>query len=433
MVFATDKFKKQYQELSQNDKQNINTIVNHLYSIPSKDYPEYLSSLGGNNGNAKWSGIKNKTLYHLYPQGQKSVHRLFYCYAKDLDDNLKEKAQMIDGVVFIDYIIKHADEIKAVRKYEKNAIKYLNRFEPTINYKIVESKALIKPSFWFCLTKDQEEVLKLSQPSLVKGSAGTGKTIISLELLKQWVSYDETKKYLYLTYTDSLLKKARKILYEDGLLIDNNHIVVTNFSQLLQLENDKKIINEIQSREILKDITDGMRKVNNLPDEILFTDYFLYSYIRGMMKGRFNIDYVESIDLINAREKIYKLLLERDLTINEKNRIQRQILYALENNDLNEKQFRQVILGNIISLYDSKKDRDLFASKVQSLCNDELFTKLNVFRVQTPQYSFINDATITSNLLKELIPLDQIKLLLEIKNKYNKKLDENKFVDDKNL
>ena len=51
-------------------KQSIHQIVENLNSMSSKDQPKYLESLCGENGKAKWNGIR-RTLYHLYPQGQK--------------------------------------------------------------------------------------------------------------------------------------------------------------------------------------------------------------------------------------------------------------------------------------------------------------------------------------------------------------------------
>ena len=428
MIYVTDRFKKKYQELSESDKQNVNKIFEDINRLTSRDYPEYLIALCGENGNSKWSGI-NKTLYHLYPNGQKNVHRMFYCYATDIDDNLREKAQIIDGVVFIDYTTKHDDEVKAARKYEKNQIQHLSRFE-SIEYKLLEKQQQAKPSFWFCLTSEQEDVLMLPQPSLIKGSAGTGKTIISFELLKQWVVSNETKKYLYLTYTNNLLKKAKQTFYEDGMHIDNKRVVLSDFSSLLNSKSNKTVINEQQARKIIVEIINEYDKSNNMPRDILFTDYFIYSYIRGIIKGHFEKFYHEIVDVFAAKKKISKALESCDFNINEKNRIIRQIIDTLENKNFNDKRLKTEILRNIVSLYDNKRERERFSIKVLQFFDKELIHKMSLFLKKIPKYKYFDDSVVKDKLINTGIESSHVETLMDLKNKYNKVLDDNNYIDD---
>lgn len=428
MVFATDKFKKQYQVLSQNDKDNIHQIVDVLKSLPTKDYSEYLVSMCGENGNAKWSGI-NKNLYHLYPKGQKSVHRLFYCYATDLDNDIREKAQIMDGIVFIDYTTNHDDEKRAARNYEKSVIKYLTRFEPH-KYDISSNMSSKVPVFWFCMSSQQEDVLSLPQPTLIKGSAGTGKTIISYELLKQWIVYDNDKKFLYLTYTDNLLEKTKKILSEDGLDINNGDITITNFMNLYSSDFGKQIVTEQKSRAIIIEIIEAYKKNNTLTENILFTDYFVYAYIRGLMKGRVVATYDEFFDHTSASIYLDKALLSSNLNIREKSKLKRQLFDHLNENSLDMKNFNNKVLSDIIGIYDTKKDRDILSTKIREICSDQLFNNLNTFRIKKFKYNFIEESKIVSELHKDSIDESDIKILLEIRKKYDKVLNEHNLYDD---
>ena len=249
---------------------------------------------------------------------KKSTHRLFYCFVTDLEEELRYNSGLFEGVVFLDYTTRKEDEDKAANNYDKYSIKYLSKFLPPVAVDLQVNPN--KPKFWFCLTNDQKDVLDLRQPALVKGSAGTGKTIISFELFKQWINSDHTKKYLYLTYTKNLLNKARETLIEDGIKVNNDHIELIEFSELLGKSMKSRIINERMARDVIKSILSTYTKNNRLPNDIMFSDYFIYSYIRGLLKGRICTTVKSSLNYEQAKSALNDFLITCDLRENEKNK-----------------------------------------------------------------------------------------------------------------
>jgi hypothetical protein len=427
MIYASDKFKKKYSNLPDDFKHEIHRIVENLNSIKEKDQSKYLESLCGENGKALWTGI-GKTLFHLYPQGQKSTDRLFYCYVKNLEDELKHNSGLFEGIVFIDYTRKKEEADKAANNYDRYSVKYLSKFMPPAPINIHIN--LNKPQFWFCLTSDQKSVLNLKQPALVKGSAGTGKTIISFELLKKWIDSDNTKKYLYLTYTKNLLRKAKEALIEDGIEFNSDSIDLIEFSNLREKTKKNEIINEKAARDIISSILSVYSKNNRLPNDILFSDYFIYSYIRGLLKGRILSINKFFLNYEQANMYLTDFLMHSDLNTSEKIKLKRIILDYLDKNEITEKSYNQDIVPSAIILYNSKKDKDKFKEKLPRLFNQDIFIELNRFRLAKAIYKYYSDDLITLELEKDGLAQKNISLLLEIKNRYDEELDKRNLIDD---
>lgn len=427
MIYVSDKFKKQYSKLSDEYKHQVLSIVENLISNRDEDRVKYLESLCGENGKAKWTGI-SKTLYHLYPQGQKITHRLFYCYVTDLDDNLINATGIFEGIVFIDYTTRKEDEDRAANNYEKNPIKFLSRFLPQTSVRLSKNK--VKPQFWFCLTNDQKSILELKQPALVKGSAGTGKTIISFELLKHWIESNDTGKYLYLTYTKQLLRKAKDVLTEDGVSIDELSLEITDFAKLKKQGTDIQLIDESTARDIIKSIMLAYTKTNRLPNNILFTDYFVYSYIRGLLKGRITRIDRTSLNYEQANIYLTNYLVKCDLSQNEKMKMKRLILDYIQESEISDKVYHQTIIPSVLTIYENRRDKDKLKEKLSKIFTQESYITLNSLRISKTQFDYYDDDYIIKELNKDGFTQNQINLLLDIKDKYENTLKEKKLIDD---
>jgi len=427
MIYASERFKKQFSKLSYDYKNQIRLIADKIISIRTEEQSKYLESLCGENGKAKWTGI-SKTLYHMYPQGQKITHRLFYCYVTDLDPELRNATGLFEGIVFIDYTTRKEDEDRAAINYDKYPVKFLSKFLPQSPN--ATQPFLSKPQFWFCLTTDQKNVLELKQPALVKGSAGTGKTIISFELLKHWIESINTGKYLYLTYTKQLLRKAKETLYEDGVQIDILSLDITDFTKLKGVVTGKKVIDESNAREIIKSILATYIKINRMPNEILFTDYFIYSYIRGLLKGRVSTIECINLDYEKANMFLTDYLVNCTLSQNEKMKLKRLVLDVIEKDDINEKIYNHNIIPAVLAIHENKKDKERFKANLSNLFGIEDFNKLNGFRIKKTQYEYISNNDTYIELEKDGFSEKHINLLLEIRKKYDNALSDQNMIDD---
>ena len=428
MIYVTDRFKKEYSTLDNELKNEVIKIVNDINTLPSKELPKYLDSLYlSKNGRSKWTGI-NKTLFHLYPQKKSSEHRIFYCYASDLDnDELMDKSNLYpEDIIFIAYTKSHKEADEEARKYNKSTIDYLYIFEPPIEYEGLIKNANI-PSFWFRLTEDQYDVLRIEQPASVKGSAGTGKTFISFELLKDWIVKDPTAKILYLTYTEKLLDKVKTTLKYDGLDINHENINIIKFQELLSDRNEYRVIGENKARTIIKEILESFYRFNpKFKQDIIFTDYFVYSYIRGLMKGR-----VKDIKYEKATYKIDDTGLDyyiKTLDLGKETTKTRNVINESLNKDfLTLNNFNKHLIPLISS---GSQDRNVLIGKLYSIFNQEVIDRLNDFRKPIYVYNFIEEDKIKEELKKDGLSEDQINGLFMIKERYDKELEKNRLYDD---
>lgn len=429
MIFVTERFKKQYNRLSTEYKHSIHEIVNNLSKLSDNEKTEYLVSLCGSNGKAKWNGTK-KTFYHLYPQKSGMTHRLFYCYVSDLDDKTREKSQMYNGIVFIDYTTRKEDEDLAARNYERTNILNFSQFTLPIDkntFDLITKPT--KPVFWFCLTRDQKEVLELPQPSLIKGSAGAGKTLISFELFKDWINHFEDKKLLYLTYTDKLLYKAKKAFEEDGVNLENRNISIGKFFNVYNQSNKLIVIDELKARQIIKQILIDFDRMKKLPSSILYNDYFVYSYIRGIMKGRIIKNEEKQLDIRSAKKHLQTTITNSNLSFKEKDKIISLISRYLDRHNLTYDFFIKEIYSNMTKFNIGGSEKD-FKEKILGIFNPKLFDELNQLNSNKITYNFLSEREIKNELAKDGVSEDNVHLLIDIKNKYENFLNKENLMDD---
>lgn len=430
MIYASNKFRQKFVKLGEEYKKKIIEIIMRYNSLSLEERPGYLISLCGKNGNAKWSGI-SKTLYHLYPQSGNTTHRLFYCYATDLDMNIREKTQIIEGLVLIDYTTTKNDEYRAAKNYEKGDIKYYQVFEPP-NQVVDNSQTQQNvPTFWFCLTSKQDQILNAKQPLLVKGSAGAGKTLISFELFKYWIAYTELEKILYITYTDNLLNLAIKTLEDDGLEFDKEgRFNCLKFESVFKSENQVRVIKEREARDIIIEILINLEKSKKLPRKILFTEYFIYSYIRGVIKGRFEIKEHNQLDTHVLEIKLHDIMSESSLSVSEKSKIFRCLNEYMTSNSITHDTYHKEIKSKLLSSI-HKKDKQKLSKKLDELFNDNFdFGVLNEAIMIRKEYSFLNINSVKVELNKDGLNSKEIDIIIQIYEKYNHILRNTNVIDD---
>lgn len=433
MIYASDKFRQKFIKLSDEYKNQIISIITRYKGHSLEERSKYLVSLCGKNGNAKWSGI-SKTLYHLYPQKGNNTHRLFYCYATDLEREVKEKTQIEEGLVLIDYTTTKNEEYRAAKNYEKGNIKYYQVFDPPVLVKDAEVVQENVPTFWFCLTSKQDQILNAKQPLLVKGSAGAGKTLISFELFKQWIAYTEMERLLYITYTDNLLNLAKRTLTDDGLVFDDSgRFNCLKFENIYSSEGIPRVINEQEARTIINSIINKLIKSNKLPDKLIFSEYFLYSYIRGLIKGRVKKKPHTILDTNKLEEIVYGCLISSQLSSNEKSKVYRCFDEYMKHNEMTEDiYFKELKTKLLSSLH--KKDKDKLSKKLDDVFHKGFrFELFNEAIVVKRKFDYLSHDEIKTELLKDKMTEKDIKTIIHISKKYSEALKSKNLFDDNDL
>lgn len=408
-VFATEKFNEVYSRLPQSQKEVILDIAYNTNQKYGAERIEYLKSLYKGIGGSLMSG-KYK-IYHLTPFKHNDPDRIYYIYANDLKPNMvvDHKRLRSDAVIFLYYSKDHDKKNDAVRWYSKTRSLVLREFNKPI-YKTEKESETNLSTFWLWLTPEQAKVKKIKQPASIKGSAGTGKTFISFELFKDWAK-DGTQKLLYLTYTQKLINRAKRMLRDDGLNIEHENISILKFDELFNEDEKIRIIGEKEARNIIKEIVEKRQDQRNLKS-IIFSDYFVYSYIRGIMKGFYKPKVTgHEIDRKGLEGFIYSIVEFRQYQEN----IFRQVYTYLKNDYLTSHSLNQIF-------------RRVYKKKKYTF-NEWYVETINSYKKDIETIEFLSDDKLISELTKDL-NIEQAKILIDIKNQYNKELKEIRTYDD---
>lgn len=442
MIYSTNNFKKIYHRLSKENQKSIFDIVQAFNRAPQEEKNTSLKSWWGPNGNAKWTGI-SKTLYHLYPQGRNSQHRLFYCYTTDIDDKTREKWNMSEGLIFVDYVTDHDKETYAALEFEKGNIRSYHTFDLYENTTNINDKLHFSHYFWFLLTNHQNKVLNLPQPSLIKGSAGTGKTIISFDLLKQWIYYQPEGRYLYVTYTDELIRKAYDTLQEDGVNLDSESDRYHCRKHIDLVDEFKKqytVISEREARKFIKENIEDYKRHNKIEDKEIYQDYFIYSYIRGIIKGHKTIKRttyrVNNEKFSLAKHKIFKKL-PKILSTKEKDLIIRYLNDLIKEDELSNKSYNSILKPRINTLIinENKGTKSEFKKSKNdaidlALSNAETYRIINESREETTFSDYITKEEVIKKLRDDGLLDEDIKFIIDIYENYQRFLESKGLLDD---
>ncbi len=193
-------------------------------------------------------------------------------YNKQLDDML-DISEFKDDSIYIEETIDDHEE--------KIYYPLFREWTPLDEEYLVDTRADLP---WM-LVPEQKNIVGIKGPVLLKGSAGSGKTTISIYRLLQYHQYNKMGRNIYLTYTPHLKKYAKEI-YDS--LLRNNHEEVSEFYTLEEKfrdilgENSKKFKEEdkltfLYFREI--PFLKAVSKKYNL--EMLWEEF------RGVIKGAF--------------------------------------------------------------------------------------------------------------------------------------------------
>lgn len=251
-------------------------------------------------------------MYKIYVNGT-SGNRLIITFGHALKDN----PLYDDSILVLGFVLEHDRQTDEARKIDEDILNKLTEYVINVNegketpmYEYVKTPVF---KFRFQLSDDQKKIARVGTPALIKGNAGAGKTVISFDL------YEKLKKndynVYYITFNDYLVRYARDYLPSD-LITDLSHLTTTSgfMMNLLKKQPDKFIDFNGFKKWLHNDFNIKKNKIDEIPS------YILWTFIRGVIKGRYinsNIEYMtlEEFDLyiksneakyINDIDKIYE-------------------------------------------------------------------------------------------------------------------------------
>ena len=163
----------------------------------------------------------------------------------------------------------------------------------------------------------------------------------------------------------------------------------------------------------------------NFKENIIFTDYFIYSYIRGIIKGRFKRTEQNQFNSQDFDHYIRTLELGEHL-----NKTRNVLGSYLKTNDLDTVVLSKELIPKIIHGIENQKK---IANSLRDIFNQKVIDHINTLKQTQERYEFIDDETIIKELKKDELNTYEISKILEIKNRYNQRLKEENILDDNDV
>lgn len=220
-LYISVKFKKDFKRIKEKNKKShvleiLSKLVNLLHNSP-EEVSSYLKKL-----NAK----KFKNIHDYWKFYVSRSQRIIYAYGKDFN-----RMDHKDSIFILRFVDDHDEQSIMAKKANSLVYKeaYLfndhdnhHQFDVQVmdDYSIdddiayialagqVEDVLLGKNKAGVLLNRDQISCLNTDIPLIVKGSAGSGKTIVSVEIMK--IAQKLSSQAVYITFTEGLRKYAKE-------------------------------------------------------------------------------------------------------------------------------------------------------------------------------------------------------------------------------
>lgn len=309
-VFMTNKFVSQMNSNYAKNKELYNEIKLVLDNF-STNSPKELEDFLKSRTCKKFTAVSDN-IYKIYVNGT-SGNRLLFAIGNDLK-NIKYE----NSIICLSFVVRHDDQTKEAQNIKLKELNDLNEYLKSLDTTTPApiTKYVKNPHFRFkyVLSSDQEKYVSVKAPTLIKGNAGAGKTVISFELFDKLTSSNELTTY-YLTFNDYLVRYAKNYLKDE--VVKDGSCIVTTSNFLIKYLN-KKPDNYIDYNKFKLWLHSDL-EIKRYDIENIKT-YILWTFIRGIIKGKYNnnnLSYLSRIEFIeyvsnnepkylNEADKIYK-------------------------------------------------------------------------------------------------------------------------------
>lgn len=335
-LYISAKFKKDFRQLQQSDlRSKVTDILNEL-SVFLNDRPSeannYLSSLNSK----KFKNANNFWKFYV-----SDAHRVIYAHGKDIG-----RHDQSDSVFILRYVFDH-DRQGAIAKKSKDMASTSVYEHYSIDseddqsdeklicdYDVEEEIAYValagqvedllrsnNPKTGVLLNNEQLNCIKPDFPLIIKGSAGSGKTIVSVEIMK--MAYEMSTDAIYVTFTEGLRSLAkREFETSSGIRSDKFYSFNEYCIEKLGLTKLDFI-----------DFYDFKKWYLNSFGHLKFDTSEVWAEIRGILKGFMGFDWCEEIKKSQLLpERLYLEGIGFESKFNES---ERKLIYPVASNYCN--------------------------------------------------------------------------------------------------
>lgn len=435
-LFIDSKFKKDFEKIKDvNVKQSIRTILEELSQL-LKNNPDKVSNYLKTKSSKKFKSVEN--LWKFYVN---SCQRIIYCWGNKLVEG-----KYRDSILILRYVSQHdrqgvtakntriednyyKDDIYHADLEEQEDLQVLGNLENLKSDNQIIYYALpgkIKrilmephPKVGVLLNSEQYNCINSEVPLIVKGNAGSGKTLVSIELMK--LLQIERVKSLYLTYTNGL-SNAVKNEYTIQTGIENSNFYSIHgyclnetgimHNQYVEFSGFKNwygnLYNEFESIEVWTEIrgiikgymgNSWQREISLLSPMISCNDYLELSE----EKSKFNLENRKKI--YNIAEKYQEWLESDEQRKYDDNDLSRKLYEKICNMDI--ERFDGIVVDEV---------QDLTECQIAVLF--ELVKNNNIYLCGDPN-QIINPTLFSFARITDLIYLKQKKSIKQYTLKKN--------------
>jgi hypothetical protein len=340
-LFVSERYLEARRKISKEIIKKADEIEkNYVNSESIEAGKKYLFSKGG----VKPEFSNTKILHYQL----RDAFRVFYIYTSNLKEETRSKFNIPKNAIsLLDISDKQDHDIN-----DKKAIEIQKNMDDYTFRKMFEDLTLNKTEgssihYGFPIDENQKKLLSKESPLVVIGSAGSGKTITAVELLKKFLTEEKEKRTCFVTLTEKLRNKVL-----DELDLTNfNYVSVLTFADFSKIEYKEQSYYIDQIDNIIKTLRENLfdqkfRKLT-LKYEFFFNGQAIYTIIRGYIKGRLDANkgyyqnnyrenLVEILDNL-FKEENYNIFFKEDSSLVKKYIIQIFNLYQQQNlNDDND-------------------------------------------------------------------------------------------------
>ena len=338
-IFITTKLEKQLKKYQ--DKDLYEKCIQKLKKASENDLYET-----GSFGFKIFKGTKHNIGAIDLSNGDRiiCIHLKDYPLQNNYCFNQYTSNQDLYNTLLLFFISKHDQQQKNATAIDKNS--YLQQDFIDTNNKQIDT--IIEDTQTTFKDLKKQEVLTIKQnnslhstdmqlklPSILSGIAGSGKTVISIQAIKELQKkYNNTKKLLYVTYSERLSSFVKDKVNDISVDIKTFRDLCMELKT--KYENKKIELRNIMlsSKQFEKDFLDTRTKYQRFIKE---NKSLIYSEICGILKGSMYIDWNRKLQKL--QDGTINNIVDKNSYINKENKIpddykafnkeNREILYEL--------------------------------------------------------------------------------------------------------
>lgn len=305
-IILTSRFKNDIESLVADKRNKVNSLISEFYGLSAGDIHIKLKA----RNSKKFKGIFPSTFKFRVTNSE----RIVFVYGNTIANNelIKET-----DIIFLAYVEIHDEQeqlaIESRRDIEKDKAEYsrvVDKVKGIVDTCYRDEIEMVQPLYFAAsnlpiLSQEQQGLIKIQPPAIFRGSAGSGKTILSLAFYEQLCKTE--KRIAYITLTDNMRKHAHDLLVRAGIE-NRNCFTFEGFA------------GDMGGREILRN---PERLIEILPKHKKsypsLTEANVYTYIRGVIKGGLLSGNRKMLCGLISREEFHRFAKSEKLSAEEVN------------------------------------------------------------------------------------------------------------------